>query len=78
MYLCKYYARAGVDEVAKKSRRSRGAVVPCSRRYGRREPSRVLSCICLARNCYDPVRSRYLRYIYNIVRITLSVTVDLS
>ena len=42
---CKCYARAGVDEVAEKSWRSPGAMAPCSCRYGRREPSRVISCI---------------------------------
>ena len=55
---CKYYALAGVNEVAEKPRRSPGAMVPCSRRYGRREPSSYF--LYLARNCYDRVRSRYL------------------
>ena len=52
-------ARAGVDKAAEKSP-SLGAMVPCSRRYGRRAPRTVLLLLYLAGNCYDPVRSGYL------------------
>ena len=49
------------DEIADKSPlRGREARVPCGRHYGRREPSRALSCIYSARNCQAPRGSRVL------------------